>query len=250
MGLYSTPRVPLRMHRLDALAVHLARLDRRRHKPAFRVLRVLRASGRCGFIDGAGMKLVTTLLLNALPRVLDAAMVLVLFLAIFAVLGVQPFGGRPPRATPRRPHRRRRLRRHAASAATTTSTGGAAAATPDTDTAILPLLAIFDLRRRRRRRRQRRCQRRLHRRRHRRFRRARCEASGGEWLLDLALRHLVLLFEVATLEGWPDVLFGCIDATAVDWARRDANTASSSSCCVGRGGRHRPVRGRPRRNLR
>ena len=139
--------------------------------PAFRALRVLRVLRPLRLLSMVpAMKLVTTLLLTALPRVLDVAAVSMLFLAIFAVLGVQLFGGR------------------------LSSCEGA------------PHLTT----------------------------RQACADAGEEWLappfgsFDDVGAAMLLLFEVATLEGWPDVLFACIDATEVDHApERDANPANA-----------------------
>ena len=50
----------------------------------FRVLRPLRLISRC-----EGMRLAVTLLIRALPGVLDVLLVYVLFLVVFAILGVQ-----------------------------------------------------------------------------------------------------------------------------------------------------------------
>ena len=174
LGLYAAPTAYLRSgwNRLDALVVTTSLLSvAAGASPAFRALRVLRVLRPLRLLSMVpAMKLVTTLLLTALPRVLDVAAVSMLFLAIFAVLGVQLFGGR------------------------LSSCEGA------------PHLTT----------------------------RQACADAGEEWRppsfgsFDDVGAAALLLFEVATLEGWPDVLFACIDATRVGHApERDANPANA-----------------------
>ena len=62
--------------------------------PAFRVLRVLRVLRPLRLISRfSGMRLAIQLLLKAMPRVGDVFVVYLLFLSIFAILGVQLFAG-------------------------------------------------------------------------------------------------------------------------------------------------------------
>ena len=62
--------------------------------PAIRVLRVLRVLRPLRLISRhGGMRVVIALLLRTLPKVGDVALVSLLFLLIFAILGVQLFAG-------------------------------------------------------------------------------------------------------------------------------------------------------------
>ena len=175
LGLYATPNAYLksRWHQLDIFVVTTSLLAIfAGSSPAFRVLRVLRVLRPLRLLTMIpAMKMVTGLLLSALPRVLDVAAVYVLFLAIFAVLGVQLFGGK------------------------LASCEGA----PEYST------------------------------------RAECEAAGEAWAppafgsFDNVGASALLLFEVSTLEGWPDVLFACVDAHAVDEAPSRAAGSRASA---------------------
>ena len=184
LGLYSTPQAYLksRWHQLDAFVVSTSLLSVfAGSSPAFRVLRVLRVLRPLRLLSMIpSMKLVTSLLLNALPRVLDVAMVYILFLSIFSVLGVQLFGG------------------HFSSCV---------AGTDVLDTSVDVTSHQT---------------------------RQECEAAGGEWAapslgsFDNVATSALLLFEVSTLEGWPDVMFAVIDAKGVDVApERDAQPANA-----------------------
>lgn len=63
--------------------------------PAFRTLRVLRVLRPLRLISRfEGLKVTVTLLLKVMPRVLDVLLVYVLFLDVFAILGVQFFAGK------------------------------------------------------------------------------------------------------------------------------------------------------------
>ena len=89
------PYLASRWHLLDAIVVTTSLLSLfAGSSPTFRVLRVLRVLRPLRLLSMIpSMKKVTTLLLNAAPRVLDVAMIYCLFLTIFSVLGVQLFGG-------------------------------------------------------------------------------------------------------------------------------------------------------------
>ena len=133
---------------------------------ALRILRVLRPLRLIGRVEG--IRTAVQLLLKAAPRVLDVALVYLLFLDVFAILGVQLLAGRLG------------------------------------ECAYEPRLST----------------------------RAACVGSGRAWVnppfghFDNVGAAALLLFEMATLEGWVDVLFRGVDVVGVDAAGvRDTSPA-------------------------
>jgi len=138
--------------------------------PAFRVMRILRVLRPLRLIQRfAGMKLAVTLLLKAMPKVVDVLLICVVFLVVFAILGVQLFGGK------------------------------------------FASCVEFDA-----------------------PSKTECFKLNGTWAnppwgnFDNFFSASLLLFEMSSLEGWPDVLYRGIDATEVDVApQRDAKLENS-----------------------
>ena len=96
-GLLFTPNAYLKdgWNRLDFLIVGTSLLSLvGGSSPGVRVLRVLRVLRPLRLISrSSGMRTAIQLLLRAMPRVLDVAVVFVLFLVVFSILGVQLFAG-------------------------------------------------------------------------------------------------------------------------------------------------------------
>ena len=95
LGFISTPNAYLKTgwNQLDCFIVTASLLSD--SSPAFRTLRVLRVLRPLRLISRhEGMRLVVTLLMRALPGVFDVLLVYVLFLIVFAILGVQIFAGK------------------------------------------------------------------------------------------------------------------------------------------------------------
>lgn len=156
LGLVFTPNAYLKSgwNRLDGFIVTASILSD--SSPAFRALRVLRVLRPLRLISRFdGMRVCVTLLSRAVPLVLDVIMIFLLFLVVFAILGVQLFGGRLA---------------HCVAA---------------------PELSTSDA----------------------------CAAAGHVWTtpprghFDNVFAASLLLFEMATLEGWTTDMFMGIDAT-------------------------------------
>ena len=95
LGLIATPNAYLKSpwNRLDGFIVTASLLSG--SNPAFRTLRVLRVLRPLRLISKVeGLKVTVSLLLKVAPRVVDVLLVYVLFLDVFAILGVQFFAGR------------------------------------------------------------------------------------------------------------------------------------------------------------
>ena len=137
---------------------------------AFRVLRVLRVLRPLRLMSrSSGMRTAIGMLLKAMPRVLDVVVVFLLFLAVFAILGVQLLAGRLGRCATNMGRR------------------------VDGDTHPLT--------------------------------RAQCEdgthpdklwSNPSFGSFDNFGSAALLLFEVATLEGWVEVMWASVDATDID----------------------------------
>ena len=163
LGLLFAPHAYLRSgwNRLDAFIVCSSLLALvGGGSPAIRVLRVLRVLRPLRLISRfGGMRLVIALLLRTMPKVIDICAVSLLFLLIFAILGVQLFAGK---------------------------------------FASCSLDGVTTL--------------------------AACAAAGGVWAnpsigsFDDVGAASLLLFEMAGMEGWPDVMYAGVDASNADEA--------------------------------
>ena len=163
LGLVFAPHAYLRSgwNRLDAFIVGSSLLALvGGGSPAIRVLRVLRVLRPLRLISRfGGMRLVIALLVRTMPKVVDICAVSLLFLLIFAILGVQLFAGK------------------------------FASCSLDGATTL-----------------------------------AACDAAGGVWAnppigsFDDVGAASLLLFEMAGMEGWPDVMYAGVDASNVDEA--------------------------------
>ena len=160
LGLAFSPRAYLASgwNRLDGFIVIASLISSAHSSPAFRALRLLRVLRPLRLISRfEGMRTAVQLLLRAMPRVFDVFLVSALFLDVFAILGVQMFGGRFGRC---------------ADAPSLTS-------------------------------------------------RAACEGASHEWSnpafghFDNVWSAMLLLFEMASLEGWTEVMFAGVDAVGV-----------------------------------
>jgi hypothetical protein len=129
-----------------------------------------------------GLRDTVELLLQAMPRVLDVLLVSFLLLDVSAILAVQVFGGKFGRCV-------------SPSSLITRPPLGSGAYGTASHSAALPFAT-----------------------------RAACEAAGYAWAnppfgnFDNVGHAMLLLFEMASLEGWTDVLFAGIDAVGVSEA--------------------------------
>ena len=174
LGLLFTPNAYLKSgwNQLDGFIVTASLLSDA--SPVFRTLRVLRVLRPLRLIARfEGMRIVVKLLIKALPGVLDVLMVFVLFLDVFAILGVQLFAGR------------------FGTCVHYTENSGVAKVSIGHTPSVEWLTTH-----------------------------ASCEAAGHLWQnpsfgsFDNVGTAALLLFEMASLEGWPTVLFAGIDASA------------------------------------
>ena len=194
-GLLSTPNAYLKdgWNRLDFVIVLSSIVSMvGESSPAFRVLRMLRVLRPLRLISRfKGMRTAVQLLLRAMPRVLDVAVVYCLFLLVFSILGVQLFAGKLGAC-------------HDENSGPLTRAPSALAGeekTPALEQGWLPLAQPA-------------CDRAPH----------VGWANPPFGSFDNTPSSMLLLFEMSTLEGWTEVMFATVDATAIGEApQRDAH---------------------------